>query len=313
MFKMMNFARIAVGCQSLGLASSSYLNAVAYAKDRKQGSRFVDAKDPSAPRVAIIEHADVRRVLLDMKAKVCGLRAMIAKAGHHEDARSASNDEAVQKYHQGQIELLTPLIKAYGSDQAFRIAEQAIQVYGGSGYTQDYPVEQACRDSKVFAIYEGTNHIQALDLVGRKLGQDGGAHTAAFFKDVTGFVKVHRDHAQLSGAAQKLGEAADAVANLAEQFAKWSKTPEVVRIPMVANGFLELLSEVCVGWLLLDAAAIAAPKAAKGDARERAFYAGKLAAAEYFASWVLPTIPGRATTLTHSSMGALDMDVESFG
>ncbi len=313
MFKMMNFARIAVGCQSLGLASSSYLNAVAYAKDRKQGPRFVDSKDPSAPRVAIIEHPDVRRVLLDMKAKVYGLRAMIAKAGHHEDSRSESGDEAEQKYHQGQIELLTPLIKAYGSDQAFRIAEQAIQVYGGSGYTQDYPVEQACRDSKVFAIYEGTNHIQALDLVGRKLGQDGGVHTAAFFKDVTGFVKVHREHAQLSGAAQKLGQAVDAVANLAGQFAKWGKTPEVVRIPMVANGFLELLSEVCVGWLLLDAAAIAASKTSEGDARERAFYAGKLAAAEYFASWVLPTIPGRATTLTHSSMGALDMDVESFG
>lgn len=313
MFKMMNFARIAVGCQSLGLASSSYLNTVAYAKDRKQGSRFIDAKDPNAPRVAIIEHADVRRVLLDMKAKVYGLRAMIAKAGYHEDARSMNTSEAAQRYHQGQIELLTPLIKAYGSDQAFRIAEQAIQIHGGSGYTQDYPVEQACRDSKVFAIYEGTNHIQALDLVGRKLGQDGGAHAAAFFNDVTKFVTEHSAHPRFSGAVAELGKAVHAVATLAEQLGKWGKTADVVRVPMVANGFLELLSEVCVGWLLLDASTIAAEKIGSSDTSERSFYAGKVAAAEYFASWILPTISGRATTLIHASNVVLDIDIDTFG
>lgn len=312
MFKMMNFARIAVGCQSLGLASSSYLNALAYAKDRKQGSRFLDAKDASAPRVAIIEHADVRRMLLDMKAKVYGLRAMIAKAGYHEDARSVSEDEAAQRYHQGQIELLTPLIKSYGSDQAFRIAEQAIQIYGGAGFTRDYPAEQACRDSKVFAIYEGTNHIQALDLVGRKLGQDGGAHAAALFKDVTSFVKTHAAHPRLGSAVQSLGKSAQAVGALAEQLGKWGKSPEVTRIPMVANGFLELLSEVCVGWLLLDAAVVALGRTT-ADSSDKAFYAGKVGVAEYWASWVLPTVGARAQTLTGASSVVLELDAEAFG
>ncbi len=313
MFKMMNFARIAVGCQSLGLASSSYLNAVAYAKDRKQGPRFVDAKDPQSPRVAIIEHADVRRTLLDMKSKVYGLRAMIAKAGHHEDARASSSDETEQRYHQGQIELLTPLIKSYGSDQAFRIAEQAIQVHGGAGFTRDYPVEQACRDSKVFAIYEGTNHIQALDLVGRKLGQDGGAHAAALFKDVMGFVERHRAHPRLGSSVQALAKAAQAAGALAEQLGKWGRSSDVVRVPLVANGFLDLLSEVVIGWLLLDAAVIASDKLGAGETSDKAFYTGKVAASEYFASWVLPTVGGRAATLTGASAAVLDLDPEVFG
>lgn len=312
MFKMMNFARIAVGCQSLGLASSCYLNAAAYAKERKQGARFTE-KDPSAPRVAIIEHADVRRALLDMKAKVYGLRAMIAKAGYHEDQRAVSSDPEVQRYHQGQIELLTPLIKAYGSDQAFRVAEQAIQVYGGSGFTRDYPVEQACRDSKVFAIYEGTNHIQALDLVGRKLGLDGGAHALAFFKDLTQFVSQHQEDQRLGAWVRALGDAAQAVSGLAQQIAKWGRGPEAARIPMVANGFLEALSEVCIGWLLLDAAVIAEQRLSSSDPSERHFYAGKLAVAEYFSSWVLPDAAGKVNTLAKTSNVVLDLNPEIFG
>lgn len=308
MFKMMNFARIAVGCQSLGLASSSYLNALSYARERKQGPRAQDAKDPNAPRVPIIEHADVRRTLLDMKAKVYGLRAMIAKAGYHEDARSTSEDEAAQRYHQGQIELLTPLIKAYGSDQAFRIAEQAIQVYGGYGFTRDYPVEQACRDSKVFAIYEGTNHIQALDLVGRKLAQDGGAHAAALFRDVTAFVEKHAAHPRLGNGVQALGKALQAVGSMAEHLARWSKSGDAARVPMVANGLLELLSEVCVGWLLLDAAVLAALRSGTAQASDQAFYAGKIAVADYFTSWLLPSVPARAKTLVATSNVVLESD-----
>lgn len=313
MFKMMNFARIAVGCQSLGLASSAFLNAVAYAKERKQGAKFIDSKDPQAARVAIIDHADVRRTLLDMKAKVYGLRAMIAKAGYHEDARSQSTDEVMQRYHQGQIELLTPLIKAYGSDQAFRIAEQSIQVFGGAGFTRDYPVEQACRDCKVFAIYEGTNHIQALDLVGRKLGQDGGSHAAALFKDIMAFIKTNSSHEGVGSAVAALSKAAQAVGGVAEQVAKWAKTPEVTRIPMVANGFLELLSEVYVGWLLLEAAIVAASKVDTAEPSERAFYAGKIAAAQYFASWVLPTVSARASTLVSASTVVLELEADAFG
>ncbi len=169
MFRMMNSARIAVGLQGLSVASSAYLNALEYAKERKQGASIHHFKDASAPRVPILEHGDVRRMLLEMKAKVEGIRALAVKLAHHQDqvrALSGKDDQKVA-YHQGQTDLLVPLVKAYGSDQGFRICELAIQTYGGAGYTRDYPVEQYCRDAKIFSIYECTNHIQAMDLVGR--------------------------------------------------------------------------------------------------------------------------------------------------
>ena len=133
MFKMMNMARIAVGVQGIALASTAYLNALDYAKERKQGSSITHWKDATAPRVPIIEHADVRRMLLDMKARVEGLRALVVKLADHQDRANAlaTTDEKTAAYHQGQVDLLVPLVKSYGSDQAFRICETAIQVYGG--------------------------------------------------------------------------------------------------------------------------------------------------------------------------------------
>jgi alkylation response protein AidB-like acyl-CoA dehydrogenase len=151
MFKMMNGARIAVGIQGVGVASSAFLNALEYARDRKQGASIEHWKDATAPRVPILQHADVRRMLLDMKARVEGIRALAIKLAHHQDcvlALGSGNEKAL--YHQGQVDLLVPLVKAYGSDQAFRICETAIQTYGGAGYTRDYPVEQYCRDAKIF-------------------------------------------------------------------------------------------------------------------------------------------------------------------
>ena len=171
MFRMMNGARIAVGVQGLAVASTAYLNALDYARERQQGSSIRNFKDPNAPRVPIIEHSDVRRMLLEMKAKVEGMRALAIKLALHADlARAlAESDAGAAAYHEGQVDLLTPLVKAYGSDQAFRVAEMAIQIYGGAGFVEDHPVEQYLRDAKIFSIYEGTNHIQALDLVARKL------------------------------------------------------------------------------------------------------------------------------------------------
>jgi hypothetical protein len=186
MFRLMNSARIAVGIQGISVASSAFLNALEYAKERKQGSSITHWKDATAPRVPIIEHADVRRMLLDMKARVEGIRALAVKLAHHRLVRAYCGPRTRRRlaYHQGQVDLLVPLVKAYGSDQGFRVCETAIQTYGGAGYTRDYPVEQYCRDAKIFSIYEGTNHIQAMDLVGRKLGQAGGANLQAFLGDI---------------------------------------------------------------------------------------------------------------------------------
>ncbi len=151
MFKLMNSARIGVGIQGLGVASTAFLNAVEYAKERKQGANMAHWKDPTAPRVPIIEHADVRRMLLDMKSRVEGIRALVIKLASHNDWIEVlrGKDEAKVAYHQGQVDLLVPLVKAYATDQGFRVCETAIQTYGGVGYTKDFPVEQyQVRDSE---------------------------------------------------------------------------------------------------------------------------------------------------------------------
>ena len=172
MFRMMNGARIAVGIQGLATAAAAYQNAVDYARDRKQGPHYTHWKDPTVPRVAILEHPDVRRMLLDLKSHTEGIRALIVKlAWHGDQARAlAGKDDEKASYHKGQVDLLTPLVKSFASDEAFRLAAVAIQVYGGAGYLKDHPVEQYARDAKIYSIYEGTNHIQAMDLVGRKMG-----------------------------------------------------------------------------------------------------------------------------------------------
>ncbi len=314
MFKMMNFARIGVGVQGLGCASTAYLNALNYARERKQGARMEEARDPDAPRVPILAHPDIRRMLLEMKAKVEGIRAMLVKAVWHADAATQADDERQKAYHQGQTELLTPLVKAYASDQAFKVAEMAIQIHGGAGYTRDYPVEQYCRDAKVFAIYEGTNHIQALDLVGRKLGLDGGTHSQAFFRDLKAFVAHNSEHPELANAVKDLNGAADALAKVALAFAQWSKGSRLAHVPLVASPFLEMMSELCVGWMLLDAAVIAAAKREALDAShpDHAFYTGKLAAAQHFSAWVLPTIAGRAKVLEAAPAEALHIPDAAF-
>jgi alkylation response protein AidB-like acyl-CoA dehydrogenase len=143
MFHLMNYARIGVGVQGLAVASSAYLNALEYAKERKQGPSIKQWKDAAAPRVAIVEHPDVRRMLLDMKARVEGIRALVVKLSLHLDkANAAVGDPAEDAYHQGQVDLLVPLVKAYGSDQAFQICATAIQTLGGAGYLKDHPIEQ---------------------------------------------------------------------------------------------------------------------------------------------------------------------------
>ncbi|HLL24878.1 MAG TPA: acyl-CoA dehydrogenase, partial [Kofleriaceae bacterium] len=281
MFHLMNYARIGVGIQGLSLASSAYLNALDYAKDRKQGSSIKQWKDATAPRVPIIEHPDVKRMLLDMKSRTEGLRALAVKLTMHVDrmnALSKTGGDAKQiEYHQGQVDLLVPLIKAYASDQAYSICATAIQVYGGAGYLKDWPVEQYARDSKIFSIYEGTNHIQAMDLVGRKLMQRGGANVQAFAKDVAAFVGQHKDHATLKDSITVLAQAMEAMTATGGKFMQWFGGGKMEMVPTVANRFLEMMSETVLGWLLLEQAVIADAALAKlpADHHDRAFYEGK--------------------------------------
>ncbi len=316
MFQMMNYARIGVGIQGLALAGAAYLAALDYAKDRKQGSSIHAWKDPAAPRVPIIEHPDVRRMLLEMKAKVEGIRALIVKLAMHQDRATAlagKNDE-VEAYHRGQVELLTPIVKAYASDQAFRVCELAVQVHGGVGYCQDYPVEQYLRDSKIFSIYEGTNHIQALDLVGRKLGQAGGKHTQDFFGDVGKLLAAHAEHPVLGDAVKTLGKAQEAVGGAAFQFLGWFKGGEMARVPLNANRFLEMMSEMAVAWLLLEGAVIAheaQSKLEKGS-KDWSFYEGKKQAARHYAATFLPEVIAKSKVLASGDQSPMEIPGDAF-
>jgi alkylation response protein AidB-like acyl-CoA dehydrogenase len=316
MFRLMNSARIAVGIQGISVASSAFLNALEYAKERKQGSSMKHWKDATAPRVSIIEHADVRRMLLDMKSRVEGIRALAVKLAHHTDSARVlrAKDEAKSTYHQGQVDLLVPLVKAYGSDQGFRVCETAIQTYGGVGYTRDFPVEQYCRDAKIFSIYEGTNHIQAMDLVGRKLGQSGGANLQHFLTDIVRFARGIATHPTLGPAAKTLSLAQEALAASAMRMLTWFQAGNVAMVPLHANRFLEMMAETAVSWMLLDGAAIALDKkgAVPAGHPDVAFYEGKVAAALYYARNVLPGVELKAKLMAEEDRTPIDITDAAF-
>ncbi len=320
MFKMMNGARIGVGLQSVSVASAAYLNALEYAKDRKQGASIKHWKDATAPRVPIIEHPDVRRMLIDMKSRVEGIRSLIVKLTRHQDAVNVytGKDDTKAAYHQGQVDLLVPLVKAYASDQAFRICETAIQTYGGAGYTQDYPVEQYCRDAKIFSVYEGTNHIQAMDLVGRKLGQNGGGNTQAFLNDIATFIGKYEGHAFVGPMLKELSAAHEALAGTTMKLLGWFQGGNLAMVPLAANRYLEMMSEVACGWLLLEGARIAhdaiagLPAGAEGD-RDRAYYEGKKQSAAYFARNILPGVKSKAEILGREDSSPLEISDAAFG
>jgi alkylation response protein AidB-like acyl-CoA dehydrogenase len=316
MFKMMNGARIGVGVQGISVASAAFLNALEYAKDRKQGASIEHWKDATAPRARIIEHADVRRMLIDMKARVEGIRALAVKLTRHQDAVRvfSGKDEQAVAYHQGQVDLLVPLVKAYGSDQGFRVCETAIQTYGGAGYTKDYPVEQYCRDAKIFSIYEGTNHIQSMDLVGRKLGQAGGANMQAFLGDIAKFVAANASHPKLGASVKRLGAAQEALGGATMKLLMWFQGGQMALVPLYANRFLEMMSETAVSWMLLDAAVIADTKLAKLPATDpdHAFYTGKVAAALYYCRTVLPGVEQKAASMGDEDRSPIDVPEAAF-
>jgi alkylation response protein AidB-like acyl-CoA dehydrogenase len=316
MFRMMNGARIAVALQGLGVASSAYLNALEYARDRKQGSHITQWKDASAPRVPILQHPDVRRMLLDMKARVEGIRTLVYKLALHMDRGQVAGgkDDAQTAYHRGQVDLLVPIVKSYASDQAFRIGETAIQVFGGAGFLKDHPVEQYTRDAKIFSIYEGTNHIQAMDLVGRKLPQDGSSNFRAFLSDIGTFATANAQHPTLGPEVQTLGKAAEVLGGAAMQLMGWFQSGRMTLVPLAANRFLEMMAETAVAWLLLDAARIAEEASAKlpeGHA-DRTFYSGKKQAALYFARNVLPGVFSKAKIMQAEDQSPVDIADEAF-
>jgi len=312
MFQMMNEARLGVGLQGFAVGNAAYLYALKYAKERIQGVEIEKIKDPSAPRVPIIKHPDVRRMLITMKAYTEGLRAFLYRTAYYADLAKVATDPKEAENCENMIELLTPLCKAYASDMAFRIAEWAIQVYGGYGYCGEYPVEQYCRDVKVSSIYEGTNGIQAMDLVGRKLSLKKGALFMGWMKEISEFIEKHKAHATFGPSIAQLGQAKNTLVNVTMHFAKVAAGGDRLYPMLHAYPYLELFGEIELAYLLLDQAVIAKDKleaifqkaGAKTDEAkakvlneqpEAAFYTGKIHAADFFISNVLPR--GQATSV----------------
>jgi alkylation response protein AidB-like acyl-CoA dehydrogenase len=317
MFHMMNGARIAVGVQGLGVASAAYYNALAYARERLQGSSVKAFKDPNAPRVAIIEHADVRRMLMEMKSKVEGMRALCTRLSLHQDLMNAlaGRDDDAVVFHQGQVDLLTPIVKAYCSDQAFRVCELAIQVYGGAGYVKDNPVEQYLRDAKILSIYEGSNHIQALDLVVRKLHMRDGLDLQNFIEMITEFVDKHHANPAVGHEVRVLGKAGLRLQEAGNKMVAYMMSGKLDQLTLYASPLLEGMSHVTVAHLLLEAA-IAAERNRRQDddqsQEEFDFYGGVVASAQFYANFIMPQAFAVSDVILAGDRSALDISDRGF-
>lgn len=330
MFNMMNEARLEVGMQSLGHASAAYEHAVQYAKERIQSTPVWEMKNPNAKAVPIIQHPDIRRKLLLMKAYVEGIRALNYFAAYCMDsARVADKKEDQDKWH-GFVELLTPICKAYSSDTALKVCSMAIDVYGGYGYCSEYPVEQYMRDCRIAPIYEGTNGIQALDLVGRKLAQRGAMNTMNMFGEIGATIARAKKIDSLKNDAGYLEEANNAVVGLTMHFSELAKGSGFLLPLMNASPYLEIFGDLLIGHFLLQGAAVAQEKLqaiyaannaeeSKGKQRalvhkdpEVAFYMGKVSAAKFFAVNVLLTLKGRCESIKVGDKTPIEIADESF-
>ena len=329
MFLMMNGARLDVGMQGLGHASAALEHAIAYAKERVQSAPVWEMKNPDAKAVPIIEHPDVRRDLLWMKAHVEGIRALNYFTAYCMDMAKAMPDEEKENW-QGFVELLTPVCKAYSSDKAMEVCSKAIDVYGGYGYCQEYPVEQYMRDCKIACIYEGTNGIQALDLVGRKLAQRKGMNIMNMFGEIGATIARAKGIGELTAYAARLEEAYNALVDLTMALAQLVKSSSFIIPILNASSYLDIFGDLLVGHFLLQSAALSQQKlkaiyAEKGAEESKgmqralvhenadvAYYAGKIAAAKFFAVDILCTVKSRCEAIKSEEKIPIEMADESF-
>lgn len=324
MFDMMNEARLFVGMQGLCHGSAAYLHALQYARERVQGSAIENMKDGDAPRVPIIQHPDVRRMLLSMKSSTEGMRAMLYLTAYCIDRVRIAENEEEKELFQGYVDLLIPICKSVGSDLGFRVCETAIQVYGGYGFIHEYPVEQFMRDCKIASLYEGTNGIQALDLVGRKLAYKQGLLMKNGMKAVGKILAPLREDYSLNELFKVYDEAQESLIQVTKFFALKSITEDFNVPVLYAKPYLDLFGDVVIGFLLLWQAGIAAKKleeiyAEQGahdeaartkllnENRGAAFYFGKIASARFFINQVLTEATGKARGIMNGDKAALEM------
>lgn len=307
MFRLMNSARISTGMQATAVASNAYQHALQYAKDRLQG-REITEKDPTSPQIPIIRHADVRRMLLAQKAWTEGMFALLAYSADLLDQQRVAATPEERERAADLLEILTPICKAYGSDISYQSTLLAIQVHGGYGFSEEFPLAQMLRDQKVFSIYEGTNGIQALDLLGRKVPMKGGAALKALVANVARTVGQARELPALRAEAAKVEAALQALLDTTRRLGALGGT-DLALASSLASPYLTMFSQVVVGWLLLWEAAVAQRALDAGTAEEE-FYRGKIAAARHYLGNDLENVGTVARVVQAGDRAALDCRAE---
>ncbi|ADT97038.1 acyl-CoA dehydrogenase [Mycolicibacterium gilvum] len=319
MFKVIEYARMMVGTKAIATLSTGYLNALAYAKTRIQGADMIQMTDKTAPRVTIMHHPDVRRALMTQKAYAEGLRALYLYTAAHQDTTVADIVSGADAAMAGRVnDLLLPIVKGVGSERAYQCLTESLQTFGGSGFLQDYPVEQYIRDAKIDSLYEGTTAIQAQDFFFRKIARDqGGAllhvvsHMRRFLDDAAARPELATERALLATA---VGDVQEMVAAMTKFLVDSQENPrELYRLGLESVPFLLSVGDLLLAWLLLQQAEIAL-NALDGTVseRDRAFYTGKVATGKFFARNVLPRLSAQRAILQAVDLTAMDLPEAAF-
>jgi hypothetical protein len=310
MFTMMNDARLEVGIQGLGVAETAYQSAVAYARERLQGRALSGAKQPEKAADPIIVHPDVRRMLLTMRATTEGARALAYWIGIAIDRAGREPDPAARQAAEDLVALMTPIIKAYFTDQGSACANLGVQIMGGHGYIREWGMEQLVRDARITQLYEGANGIQGLDLVGRKLPAHFGRHLRSFFHPVMAFIERHQADAEL----------AEFVLPLAKAFARLQQitlhvAQQGLRNPDEAGAastdYLRLFALVALAFLWARMVQVAKAKLAEG-AGDAAFYEAKVRTARFFMTKLLPESGALFAQIMAGAASVMEFDEAAF-
>jgi alkylation response protein AidB-like acyl-CoA dehydrogenase len=296
MFKVIEFARMMVGTKAIATLSAGYLQALDYAKTRVQGGDMKVMNDKASPRVTIIHHPDVRRSLMVQKAYSEGMRALVLYTASIQDeielAREAGDTEKLETMEKLN-DLLLPVVKGFGSEKSWTLlGTESLQTFGGSGFTQDWPLEQYVRDAKIDTLYEGTTAIQGLDFFFRKVVKDGGRALGLLGKEIQAFAETGGVHAAEKQALLKALADLNGIIGVlvGHAMASQEKAHEIYKVGLSTSRALMAVGDVIITWLLLRQADIAADKLSAGAGKDTDFYTGKIASAKFFVATVLPHI-----------------------
>jgi alkylation response protein AidB-like acyl-CoA dehydrogenase len=319
MFDVIEQARMMVGTKAIATLSTGYLNALEYAKDRVQGADLTQMMDKTAPRVSIMHHPDVRRSLMTQKAYAEGMRALYLFTATYQDPEVAKAVNGVDAELAMKVnDLLLPIVKGVGSEQAYAKLTESLQTFGGSGFLQDYPVEQYIRDAKIDSLYEGTTAIQAQDFFFRKIIRDKGVALAHVAGQIEEFVRNESGNGRLKTERALLSKALEDVQGMAATLTGYLMAAQedqqsIYKVGLGSVRFLMSVGDLVMGWLLLrqSAVAIAALDAGVSDA-DRSFYEGKIATASFFAKNFLPLLVGTRQVIESLDNEVMELDEAAF-